>query len=311
MSDKLLVDIQEHVLTVTFNRPDKFNALDPESYFLLAQALYQLQHDDNLRVAVIRANGKHFTAGLGLDKWAPIFASGEAPQLPPKHIDPYGITGERMTTPVIIAVQGLCYTSGLELLLNTDIRIATQDARFAQLEVARGIYPCGGGTVRLPEEIGWANAQRYILTGDEFTQFILDDSKQTQHIVALGGLGSGGEGYAYIGPFFFPSIAGGGLLICSLLLLSNSIKNRQSASKVGNENAPTTNLHKFYLASITIALYLLGLAYLGFIYVTPIFIPVTSKILGSKSIKRDIIVGVILTALITIIFEHFLNVIVP
>jgi len=155
------------------------------------------------------------------------------------------------------------------------------------------------------------NWQDSFLTGDDFSQFIVDDSKQTQHIVALGGLGSGGEGYAYIGPFFFPSIAGGGLLICSLLLLSNSIKNRQSASKVGNENAPTTNLHKFYLASITIALYLLGLAYLGFIYVTPIFIPVTSKILGSKSIKRDIIVGVILTALITIIFEHFLNVIVP
>ena len=54
------------------------------------------------------------------------------------------------------------------MLLNTDIRIATKDARFAQLEVQRGIYPCGGGTVRLPEEIGWANAQRYLLTGDEF-----------------------------------------------------------------------------------------------------------------------------------------------
>ena len=62
----------------------------------------------------------------------------------------------------------MCYTSGLELLLNTDIRIATNDTRFAQLEVQRGIYPCGGGTVRLPEEIGWANAQRYLLTGDEF-----------------------------------------------------------------------------------------------------------------------------------------------
>lgn len=158
------------------------------------------------------------------------------------------------------------------------------------------------------------NWQDSFLTGDEFTQFIISDSKQTKHIVELGGLGSGGEGYAYIGPFFFPSIAGGGLLICSLFLLVSFIKNRQLASRIGsligNENAPT-NLHKFYLASITIALYLLGLAYLGFIYVTPIFIPVTSKILGSKSIKRDIIVGVILTALITIIFEHFLNVIVP
>ena len=68
-----------------------------------------------------------------------------------------------------MAVQGLCYTSGLELLLNTDIRIATPEARFAQLEVQRGIYPCGGGTVRLPREIGWSNAQRYILTGEEFS----------------------------------------------------------------------------------------------------------------------------------------------
>ncbi len=153
--------------------------------------------------------------------------------------------------------------------------------------------------------------QDSFLIGDEFTQFIINDSKQTQHIVELGGLGSGGEGYAYIGPFFFPSIAGGGLLMCSLFLLVNFIKNRQSASTVGNENAPTTSLRQFYLASITIALYLLGLTYLGFIYVTPIFIPVTSKILGSKSIKRDIIVGIILTALITLIFEHFLNVVVP
>jgi len=165
---KLLVEASNHILTITFNRPEKLNALDPESYHLLAQALYRLQHDDELRVAVIRANGKHFTAGLELDKWAPIFARGETPSLNDGEIDPYGLQGERLTKPVVMAVQGICYTSGLELLLNTDIRIASHDARFAQLEVQRGIYPCGGGTIRLPQEIGWANAQRYLLTGDEF-----------------------------------------------------------------------------------------------------------------------------------------------
>jgi enoyl-CoA hydratase/carnithine racemase len=168
MSDKVLVESQDHILTITFNRPEKYNALDPESYHILAKALYQLQTDSELRVGVIQANGNHFTSGLELDKWAPIFAKGEAPKLPPEHIDPYGIQGDQLNKPLICAVQGLCYTSGLELLLNTDIRIATNDARFAQLEVQRGIYPCGGGTVRLPEEIGWANAQRYLLTGDEF-----------------------------------------------------------------------------------------------------------------------------------------------
>lgn len=169
MSEKVLIEASEHILTITFNRPEKMNALDPESFYLLAQALYRLQHDDDLRVGVIQAAGKHFTAGLELEKWAPIFAQGALPELPPEHIDPYGISGEKLNKPLIMAVQGICYTSGLELLLNTDMRVASADARFAQLEVKRGIYPCGGGTVRLPEEIGWARAQRYLLTGDEFT----------------------------------------------------------------------------------------------------------------------------------------------
>lgn len=167
--NKVLIDAHAYILTITFNRPEKLNALDPESYHRLAQALYRLQSDPELRVGVIRANGKHFTAGLELDKWAPIFAQGGLPALPDDELDPYGVAGPRLTKPLIIAVQGLCYTSGLELLLNTDIRLGTADTRFAQLEVQRGIYPCGGGTVRLPEEIGWARAQRYLLTGDEFS----------------------------------------------------------------------------------------------------------------------------------------------
>lgn len=183
--NKLLIDISDHIVTITFNRPEKLNALDPDSYHQLAQTLYQLQHDNDLRVAVIQANGKHFTSGLELDKWAPIFASGKMPELADNEIDPYGLQGERLTKPVIIATQGICYTSGLELLLNTDIRIATPDARYAQLEVQRGIYPCGGGTIRLPEAIGWGNAQRYLLTGDEFTAEQALQWGMIQEIVAV------------------------------------------------------------------------------------------------------------------------------
>jgi len=54
------------------------------------------------------------------------------------------------------------------LMLAADIRVAARTARFAQLEVLRGFFPCGGATVRLMQEIGWGNAQRYLLTGDEF-----------------------------------------------------------------------------------------------------------------------------------------------
>jgi len=166
---KVLVESQGHILFITFNRPEKYNALDPESYHVLSRALFRLQHDNDLRVGVIQAAGKHFTSGLELDKWAPIFAKGGLLSVADGELDPFGVNGDILTKPVVCAVQGLCYTSGLELLLNTEIRIATPDTRFAQLEVQRGIYHCGGGTIRLPEEIGWANAQRYLLTGDEFS----------------------------------------------------------------------------------------------------------------------------------------------
>ena len=54
-------------------------------------------------------------------------------------------------------------------MLATDIRIAASNARFAQIEIKRGLFPFGGATIRLPREVGWGNAMRYLLTGDEFT----------------------------------------------------------------------------------------------------------------------------------------------
>lgn len=166
---KLLVEAKDHILTITKNRPEKYNAWDLDMFYGLADALHQLDTDPDLRVGVIQANGKNFTAGLELDKWAPVFAKGKMPDLSEAQMDPFGVAERKLRKPVIVAVQGLCYTAGLEMLLNTDIRIAAPGTRFAQLEVLRGIYPCGGGTVRLPQEIGWANAQRYLLTGDEFS----------------------------------------------------------------------------------------------------------------------------------------------
>ena len=75
----------------------------------------------------------------------------------------------RSKKPVVMAIRGRCYTIGFELLLAQDIRVAATDARIALLEVKRGIYPVGGGTVRLFQEIGWGNAMRVLLTGDELT----------------------------------------------------------------------------------------------------------------------------------------------
>ena len=167
--DHLIVEQKDHCLLMVFNRANKFNAFSPEMYHQLAKAYYQIQNDDSIRCGLLIANGDNFTAGLELEKWAPIFASGKPPKLEAGELDPFGVQGERLTKPIVIAMQGICFTVGMELSLNADIKIATPETRFAQVEVKRGIFPCGGATVRLQQQIGWGNAQRYLMTGDEFS----------------------------------------------------------------------------------------------------------------------------------------------
>jgi enoyl-CoA hydratase/carnithine racemase len=158
---------RDHLLLMGVRRPQKMNALTREMYRLLGRAFHQLEHDPDLWVGVIWAEGAHFTSGVDLNDWSAAFASGTPFPVGAGEIDPFSITGPRLTKPLVIAVQGRCYTWGWELLLNTDLRVAATDTRFAMLEVRRGFYACGGATLRLPREIGWANAQRYLLTGDE------------------------------------------------------------------------------------------------------------------------------------------------
>jgi len=167
---KITVERRGHVLLMGLNRPDKMNAFDVEMFSELASALGELNRDRELRCGLLFAHGTHFTAGLDLPKWAPFFSEAKFPDLPAGACDPFGLDEERQVCkPMVMAVQGICYTIGLELLLAMDIRVAASDTRFGQIEVRRGIYPAGGATVRLHREIGWGNAMRYLLTADEIS----------------------------------------------------------------------------------------------------------------------------------------------
>jgi len=163
------VEAREHVLLIGLNRPEKMNAMNREMYHAIAAAYGQLERESELRAGLVYAEGEHFTSGLQLDDWAETFASGKGMALGEGEIDPFCVTGEPLNKPVVFATQGICFTCGVEMMLNADIRVAANNTRYAQLEVKRGIFPCGGATFRLPEEIGWGNAQRYLLTGDEWT----------------------------------------------------------------------------------------------------------------------------------------------
>jgi enoyl-CoA hydratase len=163
----LTLERRGHVLLMGLNRPAKRNAFNIELLIELGRAYEQLESDDDLRCGVLFAHGEHFTGGLDLAEVGPALASGSL-SYPEDARDPWRNDGKRWSTPVVAAAHGWCMTLGIELLLAADVRVASADTRFAQLEIQRGIYPFGGATFRLPREAGWGNAMRWLLTGDEY-----------------------------------------------------------------------------------------------------------------------------------------------
>jgi enoyl-CoA hydratase/carnithine racemase len=98
---------------------------------------------------------------------APVFAAGE-PLTPLHLVDPLGLRPPWRRKPLVAAVQGICFTIGIELMLAADIVVAADDCSFAQLEVKRGLMAAGGATLRFAERAGWGAAMRWLLTGDAF-----------------------------------------------------------------------------------------------------------------------------------------------
>jgi enoyl-CoA hydratase len=159
-----------HLLLIGLNRPAKLNGFTPQMYRQLAAAYSLLDDDPELRVGVLHAYGKHFTAGLDLPTIAPLMQRGEKAfdfgQVEPNDLGTPGF--RRRSKPLVAAVKGICFTVGVELMLAADIVVAADDCRFSQLEVKRGIMATGGATLRMAERAGQGNAMLYLLTGDEF-----------------------------------------------------------------------------------------------------------------------------------------------
>jgi enoyl-CoA hydratase/carnithine racemase len=160
-------EVRGHVFQIAFDRAHKLNAFDTDMLRALGEAYTRFEDDEALRCAVVFAHGKDFTAGLDLANVAPRVASGE-PLWPAAGVDPWGLVGRARTKPVVVAMQGRVFTLGIELALASDVRLCSDDASFAQLEIARGIFPFGGATFRAPAQLGWGNAMRFLLTAEPF-----------------------------------------------------------------------------------------------------------------------------------------------
>jgi enoyl-CoA hydratase len=161
------VERRGRVLLIGLNRPSKRNAFTQQMLTELATAYGRLEQDDDLWCGVLFGHGEHFTGGLDLADVGGALLSGEGMGVPAGGRDPWRLDGP-WTKPMVVAVQGWVMTLAIELLLAADVRVAAADARFAQYEIRRGIYPFGGATFRFPQQAGWGNAMRWVLTGDEF-----------------------------------------------------------------------------------------------------------------------------------------------
>lgn len=165
----VLVSTTGHIRHLQLNRAEKMNAANRQMLSELSLAYAEADRDDNVRVVVVSATGDHFTAGLDLGDVLGTATESGLELTPAGGIDPWGITTAPISKPVVIAVQGTCLTLGVELILASELAVADDTAVFGQLEVTRGIMPFGGATTRFAQRVGWANASRYLLTGETFT----------------------------------------------------------------------------------------------------------------------------------------------
>jgi E-phenylitaconyl-CoA hydratase len=162
----LLYEVSEQIATVTLNRPEAMNSLDPDTLTELNDAFQRANADDNVRVVVLTGAGdRAFCTGSDLKKTMPPKESfAELTFGRPKWLYPFA--GMEIDKPAICAVNGYALAGGMELALACDIRIASTNAQFGQSEVCVGSIPAAGGTQRLARTVGPSDAMLMMLTGD-------------------------------------------------------------------------------------------------------------------------------------------------
>lgn len=169
-----IVEQEGNVLVVTLNRPEAKNAFSPEMLLGMYKAWRLLDERDDLYCAILTANGDTFCAGMDLKAGA----DGEhrsteefmalMAEVPNVHWQAL-LRDNRPNKPLILAVEGYALAGGTEILQGTDIRVAAENAIFGVTEVARGLYPMSGSTIRLRRQIPYCLAAEMLLCGDHIT----------------------------------------------------------------------------------------------------------------------------------------------
>ncbi|MEO8558440.1 MAG: enoyl-CoA hydratase/isomerase family protein [Rhodospirillales bacterium] len=149
------------IAILTLNRPQALNALSPKLFVELRAHIDAIAREiEKVGCVVLQGEGRSFCAGNDLQA----IGAGEHAPTPTYQADTIRAI-ELMPQPVIVAVQGHCYTGGLELALAGDLLIAADSAKFADTHGKFGMTPLWGMSQRLPRRIGLLRAKEMMLTG--------------------------------------------------------------------------------------------------------------------------------------------------
>ena len=151
--------VDDGILTLRLNRPDKMNAFTLDMSDELTHAFYRASDDDDVRVIIVTGAGKAFCAGMDLKA----FARGE--DIGP--LNEFVRTGAQK--PLIGAINGFALAGGCEIALTCDLLVASKNAKIGIREVKVGLFAAAGGVFRLPARVGYSKAMEMALTGEPIT----------------------------------------------------------------------------------------------------------------------------------------------
>lgn len=160
MSDAVITEVSNGVMTITINRPEAKNAVNRAVAQGIADAVEELDRNDDLRVGILTGANNTFCSGMDLKA----FVSGEAPMIEGKGFG--GLVEAPPVKPMIAAVEGYALAGGCELAICCDLIVAAENAQFGIPEVKRGLAAAAGGLMRLPRQLPPRVAMELALTGD-------------------------------------------------------------------------------------------------------------------------------------------------
>lgn len=158
--------LENGILIITINRPDKMNALNKSVIEELGQAISEVYTKNEVRAAVITGAGaKAFVAGADISEFLSLDSKG-GEALARKGQELVFSKIENCPKPIVAAVNGFALGGGCELAMACHFRVASENARFGQPEVNLGLIPGYGGTQRLTQLVGKGRAMELMMTGN-------------------------------------------------------------------------------------------------------------------------------------------------